>query len=327
VSFSQVQHLVRLLSTAESRSVAFLAHELGCSRAMVLKHIRELGDLGLDIESLADETFLISEPLELLDKDLILSMMNGEKRRTLTGLKIETTLDSTNLALHRQPLSRQHANVILAEHQSSGRGRRGRHWVSPFAQNLYLSLGWKFENPMSELTCLPLVVALAAAKALTRAGLQGHRVKWPNDLLLDGRKLGGCLLEIQGDNHGPCHAVLGVGINVRMPISDKTADIDQAWTDLNSHLPAFSRNALAALVLENLLSHLSLFAVQGFGPFRPHWQQVDGLFGQTISVYSGNSTMQGTAVGIDQNGALLLDTGKETLILHSGEASLHKTSL
>lgn len=269
----------------------------------------------------------MKEPPELLDRDLILSGMNPEKRHKLAGLKIKTTLDSTNSALQRQPLSEQHANVILAEQQSSGRGRRGRHWVSPFAQNLYLSLGWEFGNPLSGLACLPLVVALAAANALTRAGLQGHRVKWPNDLLLDSRKLGGCLVEMQGDNHGPCHAVIGVGINVHMPVSENTAGIDQAWTDLNSRLPGFSRNDLAVLLLEELLGHLALFAGQGFEPFMQHWQQMDGLYGQTINVYSGNASMRGTAAGIDKNGALLLDTGKETLILHSGEVSLHKTSL
>jgi BirA family biotin operon repressor/biotin-[acetyl-CoA-carboxylase] ligase len=168
---------------------------------------------------------------------------------------------------------------------------------------------------------------LATAKALSRAGLRGHQVKWPNDILLDGRKLCGCLVEMQGESRGPCHVVLGVGINVHMPATGETAGIDQPWTDLHSQLPGFSRNDLAALLLEELIVQLVLFDDQGFVPFKDIWQAWDGLYGQTISVYSGNSPVSGMASGIDDSGALLLDTGTQMLKLHSGEVSLHKTKL
>ena len=229
--------------------------------------------------------------------------------------------------MRRLPVEEQHAAVILAEHQTGGRGRRGRQWHSPFARNIYLSMGWKFENSLSELGCLSLVTALATARALSRAGLEGHRVKWPNDLLLDGRKLCGCLVEVQGDSQGPCHAVLGVGINVHMPATASTAGIDQPWTDVHSQLPACSRNTLAALLLEELLAGLDLFARQGFAPFTGPWEEMDGLRGQTIEVYSGDKVLKGTAIGINESGALLLDTGKETLTLYSGEVSLRKTRI
>jgi BirA family biotin operon repressor/biotin-[acetyl-CoA-carboxylase] ligase len=212
--------------------------------------------------------------------------------------------------------------AILAEFQSAGRGRRGRRWHSPRGRNLYLSLGWKFEKPLAELGCLPLVIALCAAQALARAGLKKHRVKWPNDLLLDGRKFCGCLVEVKGDVKGPCHAVLGVGVNVHMPESEVVNDIDQPWTDLHSQLPACSRNDLAALLLEELIKQLVLFAEQGFTPFRDLWAQKDGLSGQSVNVYSGSGSLQGIARGIDDQGALLLDTGKEVLSLHVGEVSV-----
>ncbi len=269
----------------------------------------------------------ISVQPELLDRATILSKLDPLIHDKLTNLNIEATVDSTNSALQRLPLTQQHATAILAEHQSSGRGRRGRQWHSPFGRNLYLSLGWMFDKPLSELGCLPLVVALAAAKALSRAGLRGHQVKWPNDLLLDGRKLCGCLVEMQGEPRGSCHAVLGVGINVHMPASGETAGIDQPWTDLHSQLPGFSRNDLAALLLEELMVQLVLFDEQGFVPFKDIWDAWDGLYGQTISVCSGNSPVSGMASGIDDSGALLLDTGTQMLKLHSGEVSLHKTKL
>ncbi len=259
---------------------------------------------------------------EPLDGASILAGMDPVICKQLTGLNIEASLDSTNSALQRLPLAQQHATAILAEFQSAGRGRRGRQWHSPHGRNLYLSLGWKFENHLAELGCLPLVLALSAAQALARAGLKGHRVKWPNDLLLDGRKLCGCLVEVKGDAKGPCHAVLGVGINVFMPESEAANEIDQPWTDLHSRLPACSRNKLATLLLEELIKQLLLFAEQGFTPFRDTWAKMDGLNGRVVNVDAGNSSLQGTARGIDNQGALLLDTGKEVLSLHVGEVSV-----
>jgi len=263
-----------------------------------------------------------TDQIELLDKAAILAGMDPATRNQLTGLRIEASVDSTNSALQRLALAQQHAAVVLAEFQSAGRGRRGRQWHSPHGRNLYLSLGWKFEKSLAELGCLPLVLALCAAQALTRAGLEGHRVKWPNDLLLDGLKLGGCLVEVKGNAKGPCNAVLGVGINIHMPESEVTNEIDQPWTDLHSQLPDCSRNGLAALLLEELLKQMVVFAEQGFAPFRYLWKQMDSLNGQLVRVYSGSGSLQGTARGIDDHGALLLDTGKEVLSLHVGEVSV-----
>jgi BirA family biotin operon repressor/biotin-[acetyl-CoA-carboxylase] ligase len=260
--------------------------------------------------------------LELLDPFLILSRMDHQIREALNDLKIEDSLDSTNAALQRLPPETQHCTAILAEQQNAGRGRRGKNWHSPYAKNLYLSLGWRFDQELTELGCLPLVVALAAAEALSQAGLAGHIIKWPNDLLLDGKKLCGCLTEVQGDLKGPCHAVLGVGINVNMPSTDIIPEIDQAWTDLASHLPDCSRNSLAALLLEQLIIQLTLFSEQGFDPFRLTWQERDGLFGQPVDVVSGNRSFQGVAAGIDKQGALLLHTGHQVISLHSADVSL-----
>ncbi len=260
--------------------------------------------------------------LELLDRTLILNQIDQQVRAKLTRLVIEASLDSTNSALQRMPVTEQHGMAIFAEQQTAGRGRRGGYWHSPAGGNLYLSLGWRFRQSLAELACLPLVVALSAAGALTRSGLKGHRVKWPNDLLLDGQKLCGCLVEVQGDARGPCHAVLGVGINMRMPVAEAAAEIDQPWTELSTHLPDCSRNTLAALLLEELLAQLSLFTAKGFAPFAERWEQMDGLKGRRVAIAAGQRTLHGTVAGIDNNGALLLGTGAEMLTLHSGEVSI-----
>jgi len=324
MSSAVVQRLVRYLSATETRSGEAIGNELGCSRSAVWKHVETLRQLGIEVSAVAGKGYRLSEPLELLEKDSILNGMSPAVCDQLTALYIETSLDSTNSAVQRLPTDSQHAAVILAEHQSTGRGRRGRQWHSPFGKNLYLSLGWKFDKALSELGCLPLVVALAAAQALERAGLKGHRVKWPNDLLLDGQKLCGCLVEVQGDAQGPCHAVLGVGVNVQMPHSGAEAEIDQPWTDVYSQLPGCSRNTLATLLMEEMISQLSLFAEHGFTPFRERWAQLDGLHGQTIEMFVGSNVVSGTARGIDERGALILDTGAELLKMHSGEVTMHR---
>jgi len=322
-----IQRLAGYLSVNETRSGEAIAHELGCSRTAVWKHVESLRALGIDIDAVAGRGYRLREPLELLDSAVILAGLDPAVREKLRDLSIESSLDSTNSAVRRLALEDQHAAIVLAEHQSGGRGRRGRQWHSPYARNIYLSIGWKLENSLPELGCLSLVVALATARALSRAGLDGHMVKWPNDLMLDGRKLCGCLVEVQGDAQGPCHAVLGVGINVHMPASVLTAAIDQPWTDVHSRLPDCSRNTLAILLLEEMVRGLDLFAGVGFAPFRDTWKQWDGLQGQTIEVDAGKSMLRGKAVGISESGALLLDTGNEVLSLYSGEVSLRKTEI
>jgi BirA family biotin operon repressor/biotin-[acetyl-CoA-carboxylase] ligase len=327
LSSAIIQQLAGFLSATETRSGEAIGHELGCSRTAVWKHVENLRALGIEVDAVAGQGYRLREPLELLDRVKILAAMDSASRGRLRSLRIESSLDSTNAAVRRLAIADQHATVIIAEHQTGGRGRRGRQWHSPYARNLYLSMGWMFDKALSELGCLPLVVALATARTLERMGLEGHRVKWPNDITLESRKLCGCLVEVQGDSQGPCHAVLGIGINVHMPETALTGGIDQPWTDLHSRLPGCSRNTLAGLLLEELMSALERFSAQGFSPFNDTWEQWDGLRGRTVAVMTATGEIRGTAVGIDTSGALLLDTGGEVLKLHAGDVSLSKTKI
>lgn len=327
MSSAVIQQLAGFLSATETRSGEAIGSMLGCSRTAVWKHIENLRALGIEVDAVAGQGYRLREPLELLDSARILAAMDSTSRGKLCSLLIESSLDSTNAAVRRLAPLDQHAAVIIAEHQTGGRGRRGRHWHSPYARNLYLSMGWMFDKALSELGCLPLVVALATVRTLERMGLEGHRVKWPNDLTLDGRKLCGCLVEVQGDSQGPCHAVLGIGINVHMPVSELTDGIDQPWTDLHSRLPECSRNRLAGLLLEEMVTALERFSTHGFSPFSDTWEQWDGLHGRTVEAFTASGAVRGTATGIDMSGALLLDTGGEILKLHSGDVSLSKTKI
>jgi len=327
VNRNGIQPLVRSLSASEFRTVKQLAGQQGCDIIELKQQLETLRELGVEIEDAAGRGYRLCSPQELLDRSTILAGLCRSSKQRLSSLHIELSVDSTNSALRRLPLAEQHATAILAEHQSSGRGRHGRAWHSPFGGNLYLSLGWRFDKPMSALGSLALVVALAAAESVQRLGLSGHGIKWPNDLVLDGRKLCGCLVELQGNAQGPCDAVLGVGINVHMPAQVAGERIDQPWTDLRTHLPACSRNDLATILLDELIRHITRFSEQGFAPFMDAWQQWDTLHGQNITVHKGDDAITGEVVGVDVQGGLLLDTGSTVLKLHSGEVSLRETKI
>ena len=266
---------------------------------------------------------LNEEQAELLDRDSILAEIDERFGAPPLVLRIESEVDSTNDRLLAMPASQRHRMALLAEHQTAGRGRRGRQWVSPCGRNIYLSLGWTFETGASALGCLPLVVALAACDALAQAGLTDHRVKWPNDLMLDGRKLGGCLVDIQGDAKGPCHAVMGVGLNLYMPSGlPEAAAIDQPWTDLGAALPGLSRNRLAGLLLNAMLAKTSQFSSQGFQPLQAEWRARDGLAGQQVELSHASGTVRGQVLGITARGALRLQFSSGTGEYAAGEVSI-----
>lgn len=315
--------LVRLLGDGRFHSGEAIAQSLGCSRTAVWKHVEALRGRGVHIEATAGRGYRMPEALELLDADAIRNSVSPDAANALCDLHVLDVTDSTNDRMLALTAAERHGVVILAEHQTAGRGRRGRSWVSPYARNLYLSLGWTFDTGAAELGCLPLVVALAACKALDRAGLEGHQVKWPNDLLLDGRKLGGCLVEIQGDASGPCFAVVGVGLNIRMPRETaETTAIDQPWIDLSEALPAVSRNRLAAGLANELLLGLERFAGEGFGPLQADWSRRDALAGKEVTLQLASGVRRGRALGVSPSGALRLQSDSGIAEYTAGEVSI-----
>lgn len=317
------RRLLSSLSAAETRSGESIAAELGCSRAAVWKHVETLRGLGIGVEAVAGQGYRLSEPVELLDREALASGLAGDTGRALSSLRIMSTVDSTNEELLRMPPEARHAAAVLAESQTAGRGRRGRHWFSPYARNLYLSLGWRFDRGVGELGCLPLVVALAACDALERAGLAGLVIKWPNDLLLGGKKLGGCLVEVSGDASGPCTAVMGIGINVHMPRATPGSEaIGQAWTDVGSHVTGVSRNAVAASVLEAMLNSMKRYEETGFRPFLERWEARDGLAGRDIVLVTGTGRVCGISRGISERGGLLIENEAGTREHLAGEVSV-----
>jgi BirA family biotin operon repressor/biotin-[acetyl-CoA-carboxylase] ligase len=315
--------LLNFLSVDEPRSGEAIARELGCSRSAVWKQVETLRQQGVGVESMTGSGYWLAEPIELLDAETIETHLGEREAACLNGLEIWPELDSTNAELQRRPPPRQHGLALFTERQTSGRGRHGRQWFSPLARNIYLSLGWRFEMGIGELSALPLVLALATADALADCGLEGHVIKWPNDLLKEGQKLAGCLVEVQGDASGPCAAVMGVGVNVHMPAGTDGADsIDQPWADVARFVPGISRNRLAGALLDSLLSSLIRFERQGFGAFQGAWNARDVLAGKAVDVFTPAGRVQGAASGVSSRGGLLVETDSGTRELHAGEVSL-----
>lgn len=315
------RQVVLALADGEVHSGEQLAQQLGISRSAVWKQVRRLESLGLEVLGAPGRGYHLSAPLDLLDEARIRELLSPECAQRLTALSVLDEVDSTNTWLMQQ--ASEFPAACLAERQTAGRGRRGRPWVSPYAANLYLSLGWQFDDLPPGFTALAMVAGIAVAQALRRLGVTGAGIKWPNDLYASGKKLAGILVDLQGEGAARVRAVIGVGLNIRMP-RDATKSIDQPWTDLATETAgrAPARNALAAAILTTLLPALDRFASQGFKAFADEWRALDLVTGRAVELHQHAGVVRGTASGVDDDGALLLRTAAGIRRYVSGDLSL-----
>ena len=303
-----------------------LAREAGTSRAAVWKRIEALRAAGVGIAARAGTGYSLEEPLVLLDAGAIGAGLSGAARAELETLEICWSIDSTNSELLRRSTPLRGTRALLAERQTGGRGRRGRTWASPLAAHLYLSLDRQFGGGLARLGGLSLVAGVAAAEALHALGHDRVRLKWPNDLVLEEgaslRKLGGLLVEGGGEHGGPVRAVVGLGLNVRMPAAFAQA-IDQPWCDLATLGESRDRNAIAACVLSHVLPALALFDRDGLEPFLARHARLDALHGRDVVLHLHEGERHGVADGLAPDGALRVRLDDGALrVLHSGEVSV-----
>ncbi len=319
--------VLNLLADGGFHSGEALGDALGVSRTAIWKHLQKLDELGLNLISVKGKGYCLDGGLELLDEDKILASVSGEVKAHIDALDINSVIDSTNIkALARAAENGASGYVCLAEQQTAGRGRRGREWVSPFGKNIYLSTLWGFDGGAAALEGLSLAVGVAIVKALKKKGLSDLQLKWPNDVLWQGRKLAGVLLEMTGDVTGRCQVVVGIGLNVSMPAAAGLA-IDQAWVDVDSiaeelSIPPLSRNHLVGLLLDELIPMLNGFQYGGFAALRADWEALDAYKDQKVELRMGANSASGVAKGVSDTGALRVQTeGGETLY-NGGEISL-----
>lgn len=320
--------IVRCLSNGEFHSGEALGAALGVSRMAVWKHLRGLREAGLEFEIIRGKGYRLTRAVELLDAGQVLAAVSAQTRSMLGPVDVFLELDSTSNRLREQALAGAvSGSVCLAETQHGGRGRHGRRWVSPFAANLYLSLLWRTEAGAATLGGLSLVTGIALIRCLHKLSFPQAGLKWPNDVLVDGAKLAGILIDVIGEANGDCAVVIGVGINVDMPAAAAPA-IDQRWTDLQTVAGTveLTRNRLAAALLDELLPALKDFEADGLGSFMDEWRRHDVVAGRTIDLLLPDRTVYGRACGIDAGGALLVETAAGRERFAAGEVSLRVAS-
>lgn len=316
--------LIRALAPGRFCSGEALAYELGVTRNAVWKRVASLRAAGIDVHAVRGKGYRLADPMELLTQDSMLADFDPVVLGSLAQLEILDSVDSTNSYLMK--LARRggaSGTAVFSEWQSAGRGRRGRSWVSPWGANLYFSVLWRFDPAPQNIQLLGLALAAALAQRFDQTlGLDGIRVKWPNDLYYDNRKLAGILLEVSGEAGGECVVVAGVGVNVAMPCRGDHV-IDQPWTDLSRAAGAsVSRNRAASIALQAVLDALGRFAICGFNSFAASWDAYDLLFGRFVTVQAGAKTFSGYAAGIDDSGALIVSLGQSTERFFSGDVSV-----
>ena len=314
--------ILKALSDGCFHSGEALAKSAGVTRAAVWKAIQALqGDYALDIHSVHGRGYRLAQSIELLDRDAILQQVRLRSR--LAGLETFFTIDSTNhYLMHALADEVQAPWVVLAEQQTAGRGRRGRNWQSPFAGNIYASILWRFNQINANFVGLSLVIGVVVSRLLAHLGIEQLGLKWPNDVLCQGKKLCGILIEMRGETHGPYDAVIGVGLNLAMP-AEAGREIDQPWISLDQAATGLPpRNTLAAYLIDAMLEALPQFEAQGLQPFLAEWRRLDQYRDQPVVLHLGDNRLQGIERGVDEQGALLVEHGGKLQRYYSGEISL-----
>lgn len=310
--------LLNLLKDGRFHSGQDLGVALGVSRSAIWKQLQHLeSDLGLVVHKVRGRGYQLAVPLALLESEHIAKYSQGE----MWPVSIHESIDSTNAEALRSIASGKAAPfLVLAERQSAGRGRRGRQWVSPFAENLYYSLVLRIEGGMRQLEGLSLVVGLSVMRVLEALGVSGSGLKWPNDVLVGDQKIAGILLELVGDPADVCHVVLGIGINVNMQANDQ---VDQQWTSLRRETGAIvDRNRVVALLNQQLQHELARHRRYGFATFQEEWERAHLWQGRQVSLVAGATHINGVVLGVDGQGGLRLEIDGVEKSFSGGELSL-----
>lgn len=312
---------LRRLADGQFHSGEDVARDLGRSRATLSEALKRAPELGLDLFSVRGRGYRLAEPLEFLDAGWLDDALRGSR----ITLEIVDEIDSTSTRLLQMAAAGAPSGTCLAaEWQSAGRGRRGRTWVAALGGSLTFSLLWRFERGAGHLGGLSLAVGVAVARALSACGVERVQVKWPNDVVVDFRKLAGILVETSGEMQGPSVAVIGVGVNYRL--AERVIDrIDQPVIDVaHASAAAPTRSELLARMLLELAGAMAEFEARGFAAARDAWRALHAYQGRRVRVLPPREpAFEAEVFDVAPDGALLvrLDDGR-TLPLSSAEISL-----
>jgi len=312
--------LLDLLADGRFHSGGALGESLGIARTTVWKHVKTLEGMGLEVHGVRGRGYRLARPLERLDGAAIRDALATGPDAAAAPVHVHAQVDSTSDWLIAHAAQAPDGTACLAERQAAGRGRRGRTWASPFGRNLYLSLLWRL--PARQVSGLSIAMGVTVAEACDAVGARNLALKWPNDLVAPQGKVGGILVDISADGGGTSLAVIGVGLNVDMPWSMRVP-IGQPVSDLNELAGRrLSRNVLAAGVIAAMRAALPRFEREGLKPFRDRFSARDASRDREVTVEQGGRISTGRARGIDDEGALMLETADGIARIHSGDVSL-----
>ncbi|RUO22919.1 bifunctional biotin--[acetyl-CoA-carboxylase] synthetase/biotin operon repressor [Aliidiomarina minuta] len=328
---SSTQHientLIETLADGEFHSGQQLAERLQISRSAIHKRIASLDKLNLDIFRVQGRGYKLAEPLELLNSEKLQDALRDSSLpaplslRRITG---STNDDLRGLLQEAQQNRRTLApgTAVIAEMQTAGRGRRGKAWLSPFGANLYMSMYWPLSQGLNGALGLSVAIGVCLAQMLQRQGIAGVSVKWPNDVYVQGSKIAGILIELEGQPAGEGHALIGIGLNIKMPDRHKS-EIEQAFTDVQSHIEGpVRRHVWAAHLINGCREALLNYDANGLQNLIKDWRELDHFYMQPVRLLLGQHEQQGVAEGIDENGALLVRQEGKLKSYFGGEISL-----
>jgi BirA family biotin operon repressor/biotin-[acetyl-CoA-carboxylase] ligase len=321
-----LQRVFAALADGELHSGEQLAREQDVSRSAIWKAVGALQELGVALEVAPNRGYRLAAPLVPLAAAAIHSALQPATRARLRHGEVAWSLASTNdtLLARAEPPAGE-CEFLVAEHQSAGRGRRARPWYAPPGGALCLSLGWSCAVLPPHAPALSLAVGVCALRALRPWVGERVRLKWPNDLVCAGGKLGGILIELRAESAGPAYIVIGIGINTALPAT-LVSQVEQTGTrpmDLAALGAACcDRNLLCAALLDELVAGIGQFELRGLAPFGTEWRAADALVGQVVSVSAPAGVFVGHARGIDEEGALCVQGPAGVQRFTTGEVSV-----
>lgn len=308
------REILGLLSSEHFVSGEELATQLGISRAAVSKHVDALEDYGVAIYSVKGRGYKLANPISLIDSAQLIQSIDNR-------CFYFDEIPSTNGFMLSHTGELKSGDLCVAEYQSAGRGRRGRSWVSPYGHHLYFSQFWSFPQGMAQAMGLSLVVACSLVEVLKSFGVDNIGVKWPNDIYLNYKKLAGILIEMSGQADSECQLIIGIGVNMAM-LEDQGKGIDQPWSDLSALATMPNKTDLVIALQKQLKKDIQLFEREGLAAFKLRWQAADLFYGKEIRLLMGENHVDGICWGVDEQGAVLLETADGTQAYIGGEVSL-----
>lgn len=295
-------------ASGEAVSGQQLADEFGISRTAVWKHIKELQEKGYEISSVKKKGYILSAIPDTLEPSAILPLLKTE--RFGKTLEYSPSCESTQIIAHQ--LAQQgvpDGTVVLTEEQTAGRGRMARKWDSAYGKGIWMSVILRPDVPLHRAPQFTLIAAVSVVRAMEEVTGLRPDIKWPNDILLNGKKCTGILTELQSDADGIKALIIGIGLNANQEQDDFSDEVKGIATSLKMETgQEVSRQELVGAILYSLEQYTAMYINEGFGVLKTMWEGYSTTIGKPVRARMAKETLEGIAEGITDDGVLQLRT-------------------